>query len=615
MILEVLVRAMQESTDKGVTLIVDDTPNNIEVLSDVLESADYRVITATRGDVALEIAEQQQPDIVLLDIMMPGMDGFEVCKRLKASDTTRDIPVIFMTALTETEDKLKGFDLGAVDYVTKPFHYKEVLARVGAHLTTRRLQRELQSTNERLEQRVNERTAELREEIAERQRAEQTLRAIAEATAATTGEDFLRSLVEQMAVTLGVHTVFITTMIDDTTDEVRTLAWWEKDHLIENFDYELEGTPCKPIVQLGEIVCYRENLGEMFPRKAGFQSFVGMPIWNASGKMLGHIAVMDEETVLDETRFVDILRIFAARAGAEMERQRMEDELRQTNAAYSRFVPTQFLNLLHRQSILSVGLGDHIETQMTILFADIRSFTTLSEQMSPQDNFRFINAFLKRVSPIIRHHKGFIDKYLGDGVMALFSESADNAIQAAVDIQNEVRAYNAERVSDGFDALRVGIGVHYGQLMLGTIGEEERMEGTVISDAVNLASRLEGLTKIYGVPVVISEQTIQQLEKTAHYQLRSLGKVRVKGKREPVSVFEIFDAEADENSRLKLATKRDLEAGLHLFYDRNLSEASKKFEAVLSQYQGDRVAQLYLDRAQDFIARGVSPADDDLIAF
>jgi two-component system sensor histidine kinase ChiS len=170
-------------------------------------------------------------------------------------------------------------------------------------------------------------------------------------------------------------------------------------------------------------------------------------------------------------------------------------------------------------------------------------------------------------------------------------------------------------VADGFDALRVGIGVHYGQLMLGTIGEEERMEGTVISDAVNLASRLEGLTKIYGVPVVISEQTIYQLEKTAHYQLRSLGKVRVKGKREAISVFEIFDAEVDEISRLKLATKRDLETGLQLFYDNKLAEASQKFEAVLSKYKDDRVARLYLDRAQDFIARDVSPADDDLIAF
>jgi two-component system sensor histidine kinase ChiS len=377
----------------------------------------------------------------------------------------------------------------------------------------------------------------------------------------------------------------------------------------------LEGTACKLVVQEGEMKFYKESLGEFFPKQANFESFIGLPIQDANGEILGHIAVLDKKALIDEKRFVDILRIFAARVGAELERQRVEDELRQTNAAYSRFVPTQFLNLLQHQSILNVELGDHIEIDMTILFADIRSFTSLSEQMSPQDNFRFINAFLKRVSPIIRHHKGFIDKYLGDGVMALFPESTDNGIQAAVEIQNSVREYNKERLADGFDPLRVGIGVHFGRLMLGTIGEAERMEGTVISDAVNLASRLEGLTKLYHVPVVISEQTMMQLEQTAHYQLRPLGKVRVKGKRDVISVYEIFDAEVDEVSRLKLSTRRDLESGLNFFYDRKMREASEKFEAVLSRYSTDRVAQLYLDRARDYLEYGEPPPEDDLIAF
>jgi two-component system sensor histidine kinase ChiS len=199
--------------------------------------------------------------------------------------------------------------------------------------------------------------------------------------------------------------------------------------------------------------------------------------------------------------------------------------------------------------------------------------------------------------------------------MALFPESTDNGIQAAVEIQNSVREYNIERLADGFDPLRVGIGVHFGRLMLGTIGEAERMEGTVISDAVNLAARLEGLTKLYHVPVVISEQTMMQLEQTAHYQLRPLGKVRVKGKRDVISVYEIFDAEVDEISRLKLSTRRDLESGLNFFYDRKMREASEKFEAVLSRYSTDRVAQLYLDRARDYLEHGEPPPEDDLIAF
>ncbi|WP_445240301.1 adenylate/guanylate cyclase domain-containing protein [Microcoleus vaginatus] len=110
---------------------------------------------------------------------------------------------------------------------------------------------------------------------------------------------------------------------------------------------------------------------------------------------------------------------------------------------------------------------------MTVLFSDIRSFTTISEAMTPQENFSFINSYLSRVSPVIRAHQGFIDKYIGDAIMALFPESADDAVRAAVEMQKQVIIYNQDRLRSNYPLIVIGIGLHAGHLMLGTIGERE----------------------------------------------------------------------------------------------------------------------------------------------
>ncbi len=172
-------------------LVVDDTPANLEVLVSALSNADFGVLVATNGSEALERTRQDEVDLILLDVMMPGIDSFETCARLKQDPRTRDIPVIFMTALSDTADKVRGFAAGAVDYVTKPIRHEEVLARVETHLSLRRLQRELEEGNRRLsaeveerrkaqaalrelnvslEQRVAERTAELEAALAEVER-------------------------------------------------------------------------------------------------------------------------------------------------------------------------------------------------------------------------------------------------------------------------------------------------------------------------------------------------------------------------------------------------------------------------------------------------------------
>ena len=153
--------------EKGTILIVDDTPANISVLLDYLHQQGFKVLVARDGLRALEQVKHARPDLILLDMVMPGLDGFETCRRLKAEADTEAIPVIFMTTLSDTTDKMRGFEVGAVDYVIKPFQHEEVLARVTTHLTVRRLQMELQEANARLEQRIAERTAALQQALEE----------------------------------------------------------------------------------------------------------------------------------------------------------------------------------------------------------------------------------------------------------------------------------------------------------------------------------------------------------------------------------------------------------------------------------------------------------------
>jgi chemotaxis protein methyltransferase CheR len=162
---------------QGTILVVDDSPANIGVLLDYLARQGFTVLVARDGESALDQAQYAGPDLILLDVLMPGLDGYETCRRLKQRPETREIPVIFITALADAAAKVRGFGMGAVDYVAKPFQQDEVLARVTTHLTLRRLQCALQAANATLEQRVAERTAELEHALAEVERLKDRLQA------------------------------------------------------------------------------------------------------------------------------------------------------------------------------------------------------------------------------------------------------------------------------------------------------------------------------------------------------------------------------------------------------------------------------------------------------
>jgi two-component system sensor histidine kinase ChiS len=387
----------------GRVLAVDDEPINLAVLARQLGNEGFEVVKASSGPEALDQLRASSFDIVLLDVMMPRMSGYEVCRTIRGELGNVEMPVVLVTAKNQEQDLVDGFDCGANDYIRKPFTKGELVARVHAHVR-----------------------------------------------------------------------------------EYRT----------------------------------RKSIG--------------------------------------------------------------------------RFVPREFLRLLGRRQVTDVQLGDQVEREITVLFSDIRDFTKLCESLTPDDTFRFINRCLERLGPEVRAHGGFIDKYIGDAIMALFPKEGEGALRAAVAMQRAVDAFNAEEPLAV--PLAIGIGLHRGKTMLGTIGEEERMEATVVSDAVNVASRLEGLTKAFGARVLVSESLVEEA-RGAGMTLRGLGHVALKGRGVPVEVFEVIDADADGLRWAKLASIDVFAEGVAAHEAGRAEEARGCFERVLERCPEDRAARHFLGEA------------------
>lgn len=333
--------------------------------------------------------------------------------------------------------------------------------------------------------------------------------------------------------------------------------------------------------------------------------------WNVLGARLGALAPVFDSGVEAGVAFQALTlalgladRIALANEERDRAQRRTIEEISTLNVAYARFVPKTFLDLLGKSDVRDVRLGDGIEREMTVLFSDVRSFTTISEALSPAETFGFINGLLSRTGPVVREHGGIVDKYVGDAIMALFPGAADEALRAAIALQDAVAAHNVERAMRQLPPIAVGVGLHRGALMLGTIGEHERMDGTVIADAVNVASRVEGLTKYFGARVIVSDDVRAALRDPGAYAMRYLGRVAAMGKRTGIGLYEVLDGEAPERRAAKLASAAAFERAVAAFGGGAFEDAAAAFDAVLASDPADGAAAYLRGRCAELAAAG-----------
>ncbi|MEZ4808940.1 MAG: ATP-binding protein [Allomuricauda sp.] len=406
----------KSSEEAAKILIVDDEPVNRRVLENHLTVAGYDITEVSTGKGALKLLEEDASfNLVLLDIMMPEISGYEVCEKIREKYPASDLPIILLTAKNTVSDLVTGFNSGANDYLTKPFSKNELLSRIKTHLNLNTIHR-----------------------------------------------------------------------------------------------------------------------------------------------------------------------------------------------ATSRFVPAEFVRSVGKESITDIRLGDHIEKSVTVLFSDIRDYTTLSESMTPTQNFKFVNAYVGRMGPIIKDNDGFVNQYMGDGIMALFPKKPENALDAAIEMQRTLALYNKRRVEEkGYKPLSVGIGLHTGPLIMGIIGDSKRNDPAVIADTVNSAARVEGVTKYFGANIIISEDSLKLMEDPSGFNIRYLGKVRVKGKQKAIEIYECIDGDSVESISLKLETKKHYDEGIDLFFNSQFNEASTAFEWVLYKNPGDSVAKYFNEKAKKYAVLGI----------
>ncbi|EKR19642.1 adenylate/guanylate cyclase domain-containing protein [Leptospira interrogans] len=313
-------------------------------------------------------------------------------------------------------------------------------------------------------------------------------------------------------------------------------------------------------------------------------------------------------TTILANRFISLYRQ-SEDLNIELSQQKLE--LARQKNAFFRFVPVQFLNVLGKNSAVEVNLGDSVLKEMSVLFTDIRSFTTISEQMTPEENFRFINDYLASMEPVVQRHEGFVDKFMGDGILALFSgdgeitrshqTSADKAILAAIEMKKKVQTINAQAKDSHFRGLKIGIGINTGNLMLGTVGSRSRLDTTVIGDTVNVASRLESLTNLYRADILITKSTLSAMTIADNLAIREIDSVVVKGKTDPIIIYEIYEADEPLIRKLKDATLSLITRGIILYKVADFQEALINFEQALKIFPEDIVPILYRKRCQEYI--------------
>ena len=274
-------------------------------------------------------------------------------------------------------------------------------------------------------------------------------------------------------------------------------------------------------------------------------------------------------------------------------------EIEQTYVAMEKFVPRELMTLLGVDKLAHMKFGDCTKKEVTVLFSDIRSFTTISEDMSAQKTFDFLNSYFELMAPIIRQHNGFINKFIGDGIMAIFSDKSEDAVDAAIMMLEVLREHSHELLKQEKRSIEIGIGIHTGRVILGTVGERDRMEATIIGDTVNVASRMEEMTKYLGTPLLISVNAYELIEERENYLVRYLGPLEVRGKMMHLPILEVYNADPPEIRERKQALKSKFQEALLCFQEGERAQARKMFEECQAADPDDGAIAFYLNKLNE----------------
>ncbi len=485
---------INKDRDKDVIVIVDDKPTNLGVLFDFLTDSGFKVLVAQDGESAIQKVEYAHPDLILLDVMMPGIDGFETCRRLKGKPSTQDIPIIFMTALSETVDKVKGFTLGAVDYITKPVQQEEVRARVSTHLTIRKLQKKLEAQNVQLQQEIRER----QQAEESRKQAEEKYRSIFEN--ATEGIFQITPDGRYITANPALANIYGYSSPEELMAELNTIT---QPIYVEAMRRE----DLAALLQRDDMLSDAESQVYRKDRSTIWISENIRAVKDANGNLLYY-----EGTVADIT-----------------ERRHAEAALRVARKKAELLL----LNILPQPVAERLKRGQHTIAEsfeeVTVLFADLVNFTEFSTQTSPTQLVELLNVIFSKFDRLAEQHRVEKIKTIGDAYMAVAGlptprrDHAQAIAQMALDMQAAIAQFNA----NASESFKIRIGINSGPVVAGVIGIK-KFSYDLWGDTVNTASRMES----HGIPgyIQVTAATYERLKD--QYVFVQRGPIEVKGKGE-----------------------------------------------------------------------------------
>jgi class 3 adenylate cyclase len=295
----------------------------------------------------------------------------------------------------------------------------------------------------------------------------------------------------------------------------------------------------------------------------------------------------------------------------------LEQAIREAKNMFERFVPPAYLRRIAAKGLGSIRLGEADQQWVTILCCDIRGFTALSERLTPSQLIAFVNRLYERITRVIDERQGVIDKFLGDAVLCIFEgvDSAERAVGCGVNMLAVVESFNAEEDRPTDQAVQISIGLHTGPVILGTIGGSDRMDSTVLGLTVNLAKRLEEVTRPLGVDMLMTDRVADNLPKGHHHQLRRLGEASLKGCSAPVCLIEVYDRDPPEVQHLKNRIEPFIGNGIELFKAGRFEAALSTFRVAQDIYPQDLPLQFLMASIRGAVERGARVKGSALLDF
>lgn len=629
---------MGNDTAQGNTrriLILEDSDIFADMLMEFLSSKGYTLERAVNGFEGIKQVYTFRPHLIITDIEMPFFKGHQVTRFLKSRKNTMEIPIIMFSMLGEARDKFWGSHAGADAYIEKspdnflPLHDAIVkIFSVPRDIDFAMMEREsrkinddtiIEMVNNLLDKKLFQTTVigMLTELSARASSLETVTKGVFDLLHTICESEIAAVMIRSGKSTLYAHTANFACFSQEIADDFFGIC-------VSDFNRHFP-----------DFKITTKNKDDFFPagnNREKIVSYTAIPL-AIGGRNLATVHIGNTINEYFSPGILENIMVFLAAAAPiianALSMLELEELQKNTRAAFARYVPAHVMDELIDESSKNVKQSE--SRNITVLFSDIRDFTAISEHSGPQELVEFLNTYLDRMGSEIISEGGYIDKFIGDAIMAVFGVfgNRDNpvacAVRSAIKMIAALDDVDVSKVSLCRGDLKIGIGINLGQCVLGNIGFQNKMDYTVIGDAINMASRIEGVTRFYRHPLIVSEYVYNDVKN--HFLFRKFDNIRVKGKKEPVGIYGVYAGfEGTAGNVLRSGEIPDIPVvpsllvnreafvnynkGLQMFYIREWKAALEYFSKALKADENDYLSQLYLQRTIEF-SKTPPPGDWD----